>query len=134
MNFKQWLFDYDPMRCIMFHHRIQQRIKSKLLRALYIRWVYSPVRNKYQIWLSYDCIVGKRLQCPHGNVIIGAKQIGDDVSIFQYSVLGQKRIGSEHRPIVGDRVTIATGCHIFGNAHIESGKFVKAGTVIVGDA
>ena len=95
-------------------------IKPKLLRAPF-SFIYKIqlkcIHILCGIKLDYTVKLGRRIKIEHfGGMILGAKKIGDDVTIRQNTTLGVKNLSE-----------------LSGKPTIEQGVNIGAGAVIVGD-
>jgi serine O-acetyltransferase len=105
----------------------------------------APLSAAYQVafhgvialWgidMPYNVRVGRRLRIEHhGCLMVGARSIGDDVTIRHSVTIGlQERNGSKF-PVIGDRVEIGPGACIVGGIKIGDGAYIGANTVIARD-
>jgi serine O-acetyltransferase len=97
--------------------------------------------NKFIEWncgikLSYTVRVGRRVRIWHfGGLVLGAREIGDDVHIRHNTTLGVVRRGDPRtmKPSIGDRVDIGTGAVIAGAVTIGHDSVVGANAVVLED-
>lgn len=78
--------------------------------------------------------VGRRFFIDHGSgVVIGqTAEIGDDVLMYQGSVLGGTTLSKGKRhPTISDRVVIGAGAIVLGPITIGEGARIGAGSVVV---
>lgn len=122
----------------VFCHRFgnwRMSVKSRLLRA--------PLTLLYRIWrlfcqwfagikLDYVVKLGRRVRIDHfGGIIIGAREIGDDVVIRQNTTLGiRSEADLNAKPIIGSRVNIGAGAVIVGNITIGDDVIIGANSVV----
>lgn len=65
---------------------------------------------------------------------INAKSIGKNFSCRHLTTIGNKRDGdNEHRPVIGDNVTLGVNVTIIGNVTIGNNVTIGAGSVVVKD-
>lgn len=122
----------------VFCHRFgnwRMSVRSKILRV--------PLTILYRIWrifcqwfcgikLDYVVKLGRRVRIDHfGGIVIGAREIGNDVVIRQNTTFG---IRSENdlnaKPIIGSRVNIGAGAVIVGNITIGDDVIIGANSVV----
>jgi serine O-acetyltransferase len=77
--------------------------------------------------------IGGGLHIVHfGGIVIGAVQMGSDCSIMHNVTVG-RRAGGEGVPVMGDRVSIATGSVVYGEIRIGDGVSIGPLTVVSRD-
>lgn len=122
----------------VFCHRFgnwRMSVRSKILRV--------PLTILYRVWrifcqwfggikLDYVVKLGRRVRIDHfGGIIIGAREIGDDVVIRQNTTVG---IRSEDdlnaKPTIGSRVSIGAGAVIVGNITLGDDVIIGANSVV----
>lgn len=113
-------------------------IGSKVLRApfsLLYKLAYYWITWFWGIKLDYTVKLGRRVRLwHHGGMILGAREIGDDVHIRQNTTLGlANRRDLNAKPIVGNGVEIGTGAVIVGYITIGDGAIVGANAVVTKD-
>lgn len=65
---------------------------------------------------------------------INAKSIGKNFSCRHLTTIGNKRDGdNEHRPVIGDNVTLGVNVTIIGNVTIGNNVTIGAGSIVVKD-
>lgn len=82
--------------------------------------------------LSYNVPVGRRLRIEHfGGMVLGARQIGDDVTVRQNVTMG---VASRHdlnaKPTICDHVDIGAGAVIVGDITVGRGAVIGANAVV----
>jgi len=85
------------------------------------------------IEIASNCQIGSHFYMPHvSGTVIGATSIGHHVVIYHQVTIGAKEIrpGYEGRPIVGDKVLIASGAKVIGPITIGDGCVVAANAVV----
>jgi len=110
------------------------------------RWLRLPFSIAYKILfkacevfcgikLSYNVPVGRRVKLEHfGGMILGARSIGDDVTIRQNTTFGiRSRDDLNAKPIIEDRVDIGCGAVILGDIRIGHDSIIGANAVVVRD-
>jgi len=111
-------------------------IGNKILRlpfSLLYKLLYKCVEWTCGISLNYTVIVGRRVHIwHHGGMILGAREIGNDVHIRQNTTLGVARRGDPRwlKPTLGDRADIGTGAVIVGGIFIGHDSVVGANAVV----
>ena len=112
-------------------------------------WVNSQIENKFiKFVLRLFYVVGKRILeiitksiimktaevgpglciAGKGGVILGAKKIGRECTIFDNITIGKDILGNE--PELGDFVTIGHDTVIYGGIKVGSGAIIKSSTVL----
>jgi serine acetyltransferase len=108
-------------RCL-FYHRIGP------VKSLLISWI-RPGDKYFQ--LSYSTKIGKGLSFAHPySTILNAESIGENFSCIHCCTIGKK---NNHRPVIGNNVTMGAGSMIIGNVHIGNNVVIGAGAVVVKD-
>lgn len=95
---------------------------------LLISW-YRP-GDKY-FWIPFSTKVGVGLKYAHPySTVLNAESIGDNFSCIHCVTIGKK---DNHRPRIGNNVSV--GCHvtIIGNINIGNNVIIGAGSVVVKD-
>lgn len=133
-------YDRDPLAAGFWAvavHRMgnwRMSIKSKWLRApvtVAYRTAYRGVIALWGIDLPYNMKIGRRFRLGHhGCVHIGAREIGDDVTIQHSVTIGLIRHKTVRFPSIGNRVEIGPGAAIVGSIHVGDDSFVGANTVV----
>ena len=133
-------YERDPLSAgfwALAVHRLgnwRMSIRPKLLRApvtVAYRGVYRGVIALWGIDLPYNMKIGRRFRLGHhGCVHIGARAIGDDVTIQHSVTIGLIRHGTLRFPTIGSRVEVGAGAAIVGSVHIGDDCFVGANTVV----
>lgn len=87
------------------------------------------------IKLSYNVKLGRRVKIEHfGGMILGAKEIGNDVIIRQNTTFGVKTKNRlNDKPIIKNNVDIGTGVVILGSVVIGEHSVVGANSVVTKD-
>jgi serine O-acetyltransferase len=122
-------------------HRLgnwRMSIKNRLLRmpfSLMYKILFHITQILFGIKLSYNVKVGRRVKIEHfGGMILGAREIGDDVTIRQNTTFGiSKKSQLIGKPIIGDRVDIGCGVAILGNVTIGHDSVIGANAVVISD-
>jgi serine O-acetyltransferase len=109
-------------------------VKSKLARApltAAYRVAFHAVVAAWGIDLPYNVKLGRRVRIEHhGCLMLGARQIGDDVVIRHSVTMGLRQRGAAAFPTIGDRVEIGPGACIVGGVTIGHDAYIGANTVI----
>lgn len=114
-------------------------VRPKLLRAplsLFYRIAKACVGVLWGIDLCYTIRLGRRVRIWHyGCMILGARAIGDDVTLRHATTFGLLHQGdpATHKPIIGNRVDIGSGAAILGRVHVGDGATIGANSVVVKD-
>ena len=98
------------------------------------------IRNTYGIEIYHTARIGRRLHIGHQGCIVIHQYatIGDDCVIRQGVTLGIAGIergetGSEHAPVLGDRVDIGVGAVIIGKVSIGNDVNIGPNAVVLTD-
>ena len=123
---------------MLFVHRFgnwRMDVRIRLLRAPLT--VLYRVLNKltqicFGIKLDYTVRVGRRVKLEHfGGMILGAREIGDDVILRQNTTLGIRSTADLNaKPTLGNRVDVGAGAVIVGNIHIGDNSIIGANSVV----
>lgn len=81
------------------------------------------------------CKIGPGLLIPHtSGTVIGAAELGSNVTIFQGVTLGAKfadlGFTPESRPVLGDDVVVGSGAKVLGGIHIGNKGVVASNTLL----
>jgi serine O-acetyltransferase len=110
-------------------------LRSKLLRApatLLYRGAFHGVVALWGIDLPYNIKVGRRLRLGHhGCMILGARELGDDVVIQHSVTIGLRQRNARAFPTIGNRVEIGAGACIAGAVHVGDDCYVGPNTVVM---
>ncbi|HVZ88822.1 MAG TPA: transferase [Polyangia bacterium] len=133
-------YDRDPMAAGFWAvavHRVgnwRMSIKSRWLRApatVAYRMAYRGVIALWGIDLPYNMKIGRRFRLGHhGCVHIGAREIGDDVTVYHSVTVGLIRHKTLRFPMIGDRVEIGPGAAVVGSVNIGDDTIIGANTVV----
>ena len=123
---------------MLFIHRfgnMRMGVRSRLLRAP-LTLIYRFFNKMSQFWfgmkLDYTVKVGRRVKLEHfGGMILGAREIGNDVIIRQNTTFGIRSTDDLNaKPVIGDFVDIGAGAVIVGNVTIGENAIIGANSVI----
>ena len=86
--------------------------------------------------IATRCPIGKGLFFPHTQgVVIGAYEIGENVTIYQGVTLGAKELDFSYletsRPKIGNLVIIGAGAKVLGGITLGSGCRIGANSVVL---
>jgi serine O-acetyltransferase len=110
-------------------------VRPRLLRAP-LTVIYRILNKMTQILfgmkLDYTVKVGRRVKVEHfGGMILGAREIGNDVVVRQNTTFGIRSIEDLNaKPIIGDFVDIGAGAVIVGNVTIGENSIIGANSVV----
>ena len=81
------------------------------------------------------CVIGPGLLIPHtSGIVIGAAEIGSNVTIFQGVTLGAKYLDlnftKKSRPVLESNVVIGSGAKVLGGIHIGENSEVAANSLL----
>lgn len=137
------LFTYQKI-VFLFHPRFLPiliiRMSSYFYSISLLKWLSFIL-----VWLNCilfgievtpKCRIGKGLLIPHTNgVIIGAKYIGENVTIFQGVTIGAKfadfSFDPNSRPIIEENVIIGAGAKVLGGISLGSGSKVAPNSLVI---
>lgn len=101
--------------------RKHQRYRIKLAR-------------RYGIYFAGNCNIGIGLRLPHPvGIIIGANEIGENVTIYQNVTIGSANIGDykKHKqPSIGNDTVIFAGASVIGDISVADHTMIAAGAVL----
>lgn len=107
------------------------RIFFAILYVLLQKWceVFCGIK------LSYTVKVGRRVCLEHfGGMVLGARSIGNDVTIRQNTTMGIKSSEDINaKPIIEDHVDIGAGAVIVGNITVGHNSIIGANAVVLTD-
>lgn len=117
---------------------LRMNIKWKPLRvpfSILYKALFILVEIICGIKLSYNVKVGRRVKIEHfGGMILGAREIGNDVIIRQNTTFGIKDKNNLcGKPTIGNNVDIGCGVVILGNIKIGDSVVIGANSVITKD-
>ena len=135
-GFKLWLKLLSPRFLPVLFIRLSCSLyKRKLTRPFaVIPSLFNGIL--FGLEVTPRCKIGKGLYLPHTfGTVIGASQIGDDVTIFQGVTLGAKFADiiytEESRPVIGDRVIIGAGAKVLGSLIIGDDCVIAANSLVI---
>ncbi len=109
-------------------------VRSKLLRAPLTAVYRSAFHAVVALWgidLPYNVKLGRRLRIEHhGCVMMGAREIGDDVTIRHSVTMGLRQRGTRASPKIGSRVEIGPGACIVGGIEVGDDCVIGPNTVV----
>ena len=113
-------------------------IGSRILRipfSVLYKICYHWINWFWGIKLDYTVKVGRRVRIwHHGGMILGAREIGNDVHLRQNTTIGlADRKDLNAKPTIGNAVEIGTGAVIVGNITVGDGAMIGANAVVTKD-
>lgn len=122
----------------VFNHRFgnwRMSVKFKLLRfplTILYKIQLKVVQMLCGIKLDYTVKLGRRVKIEHfGGIIMGARYIGDDVTIRQNTTLGIKDLSNlQGKPIIEQGVNIGTGAVIVGDIRVGRYSVIGPNAVV----
>ncbi len=123
---------------MLFIHRFgnwRMNVRPKLLRAP-LTVLYRLLNKQTQLFfgmkLDYTVKVGRRVKLEHfGGMILGAREIGNDVYIRQNTTFGIRSTRDiKAKPIIGDHVDIGAGAVIVGDIKVGENSVIGANSVV----
>jgi len=133
-SMKLWLGILSPRfvpvllcRLAYFFHLLKLDPIAKIISLLNF-WFFG-------IEIAVCCPIGKGLFFTHTQgTVIGAFKIGVNAVIYQGTTFGSKNLDftydSQHRPTLGDNVTIGSGAVILGGIHVGDNTIIGANSVV----
>jgi serine O-acetyltransferase len=123
---------------MLFVHRFgnwRMDVRPKLLRApltLLYRFLNKLTQLLFGMKLDYTVKVGRRVKLEHfGGMILGAREIDDDVILRQNTTLGIRTTADLNaKPTLGKRVDVGAGAVIVGNIRIGDNSIIGANSVV----
>lgn len=140
MNFKE-LYKSDLARygkargdIKKFHYfyRKSQTCKNRLL-ILWYRFMFSKLKNKRGIEISYSTQIGKGLYLGHAyNITVNPESvIGENCNIHKGVTIGRENRGSRMgTPIIGNKVWIGINATIVGNITVEDDVLIAPNSYV----
>lgn len=123
---------FFPVLLVRIAHSLYKR---KLTRPFAI---FPSMCNIFFFGLEVTpkCIIGKGLYLPHTiGTVIGARVIGENVTIFQGVTIGAKYADTgftiDARPIIGNGVIIGAGAKILGNISVGDNSIISANSLVI---
>lgn len=134
-GFRLWSKIVHPRFAPVLLIRISQYFyHSSLLRPLSL---FFPLINLilFGIEVTPRCKIGPGLLIPHtSGTVIGAAELGSNVTIFQGVTLGAKfadlDFNPESRPKVGDNVVIGSGAKVLGGFWVRNNAVVASNSLV----
>jgi len=136
----------NPNWLKVLHPRFVPVLFIRLSRYFYLsRWLgfISPIFTWLNVFLfgiefTARCNVGPGLMLPHTiGTVVGATEIGENVTIFQGVTLGAKYVdlmfNKSKRPVIKNDVSIGAGAKVLGGITVGSGAKIGPNTVILED-
>jgi serine O-acetyltransferase len=130
-------------RCFLLPRILPVTIYRLSQAAARRRWIACA---KFLTWLNFylhnieiaaNCDIGSHFFMPHvAGTVIGASRIGDYAVIYHQVTVGAKEIETayEARPVVGDRVFLASGARVIGAIEIGDDCVIGANAVVTRSA
>ena len=129
--------------CRLPHPRFLPIVLCRMSRSAMLRGI--PVLPKLLTYINIVlfgmevtplCEIGPGVFFPHtSGIVIGARRLGRNVTVFQGVTLGAKELDMGFdpalRPEVGDNVVLGSGCKVFGGIRIGDNVTVGANSVVV---
>ena len=123
---------------MLFVHRfgnVRMAVRPKLLRApltVLYRFLNKLTQLFFGMKLDYTVKVGRRVKLEHfGGMILGAREIGNDVIIRQNTTFGIRSTADlRAKPVIGDFVDIGAGAVIVGNVTVGANSIIGANSVV----
>ena len=126
---------------MLFIHRFgnwRMGVSPGFLRAP-LTVIYHVLNKHAQMFfgmkLDYTVKVGRRVRLEHfGGMILGAREIGDDVVLRQNTTLGIRSIKDLNaKPVLGRGVDVGAGAVLIGDIRIGDYSVIGANSVVLED-
>jgi len=145
LNFTKAKTDINPLKLWirLIHPRFAPVLFVRLSCSLYKRKFTRPFSIIFTLFngvlfgleVTPKCKIGKGLYLPHTfGTVIGASEIGDNVTIFQGVTLGAKYADISYtetsRPIVGNNVVFGAGAKALGPITIGNNSVIAANSLV----
>ncbi len=134
-KFRLWLGVVHPRFAAVLLIRISQFLyRNSAFRSFSFFFVWMNV-TLFGIEVTPRCKIGPGLLIPHSSgIVIGATEIGSNVTIFQGVTLGARfvnlQFSPDQRPVVEDNVVIGAGAKILGGIRIGANAVVAANSLV----
>ena len=104
----------------------------RILPTLIYRFLNKLTEILFGMKLGYTVKVGRRVKLEHfGGMILGAREIGNDVWIRQNTTFGIRSVEDPRaKPVIGNFVDIGAGAVIVGNITIGDNSIIGANSVV----
>ena len=110
------------MRKVMYWKT--KRNVYKYIGILFPYFIYRHLSMKYDIHIDTNIQIGAGLMIVHqGGVFINAKEVGENVTIYQNVTVGSGRERCQV-PLIRDNVKMLTGAVVYGDIEIGEGTVV----------
>ena len=114
---------------------LRMSIRPRILRfpfTLAYRVLNKMTELSFGMKLSYTVKVGRRVRLEHfGGMILGAREIGDDVILRQNTTMGIRSTDDLNaKPVLGRGVDVGAGAVIVGNITVGDWAIVGANSVV----
>jgi serine O-acetyltransferase len=133
--FKLWIRLIHPRFIPVFFVRLSNSFyKRQFTRPFSI--IFTLLNGVlFGLEVTPKCKIGKGMCLPHTfGTVIGAAEIGDNVTIFQGVTLGAKYADSSYtetsRPIVGNNVVFGAGAKALGAITIGNNSVIAANSLV----
>lgn len=100
--------------------------------TLIYRFLNKLTQLFFGMKLDYTVKLGRRIKLEHfGGMILGAREIGNDVILRQNTTLGIRSTDDLNaKPIIGNFVDVGAGAVIVGNISIGDNSIIGANSVV----
>lgn len=129
---------YQGLHVILLHRIASFLYKIKI--PIIPRLISQISRFLTGVEIHPGAKIGKIVFIDHGmGVVVGETAvIGNDVVMYDNVILGARgwnvnKNGEKRHPIIGDNVTLCSGCKILGPIHIGNNCVIGAGAIITKD-
>jgi serine O-acetyltransferase len=131
-----WLRVFNPRFVPVLHIRLSNYCHTKFLLRPFSLMFSSINIVLFGIEVTPRCKIGPGLLIPHTvGTVIGASEIGSNVTIFQGVTLGATyadlTFDSSSRPILSDEIVIGAGAKVLGGIRIGRNTIIAANSLVI---
>lgn len=135
-GFRLWSKVFHPRFVPVLHIRFSQYFYHPIILRPFSHLFSLINRIMFGIEVTPRCPIGPGLLLPHtSGVVIGAIEIGENVTIFQGVTLGSKYFDIDFtptsRPVLEDGVVIGAGAKVLGGIRIGRNAVVAANSLVI---
>ncbi len=129
-NYFTCIFNPRMLPTVLYRTAFALECSSFTRLAKLMTWLNFYITGA-EIWSK--CKIGPGLFFPHSNgLVIGAKEIGKNATIYQQVAIGGRRIlmAADGRPVIGDDVVVGSGAKILGDISVGANCVIAANTLV----
>lgn len=134
-GFRLWSKVFHPRFVPVLHIRLSQYFYHSAILRPFSSFFSLINLIMFGIEVTPKCLIGPGLLLPHtSGTVIGAVEIGANVTIFQGVTLGSKYFDIDFtptsRPVLEDGVVIGAGAKVLGGVRIGRNAIVVANSLV----